>query len=625
MTSQHSRNPFVTPALCPVIISASRLGRASLIVLFAMLSPVLVLAPMPVLAQDLLARPPAAAAPITAPPAPEGESGRQQRTVDLAGHYMVAAANPLAAEAGRQILRQGGSAVDAAIAIQLVLALVEPQSSGLGGGGFFLHFDAGSGVTTSYDGRETAPAAARPDRFLGPDGTPLEFPVAVVGGLSVGVPGLPRLLQVAHQRHGRLPWSGLFDSAIRLSTDGFPVSPRLNTLLTREEALRADPAARALYYRDSMAGKLEAVPVSHRLRNTELAATLRLLAEQGADAFYAGAVAADIVKAVTGHPTNPGDMTLADLAAYQVREREVVCGDYRRYRLCGMGPPSSGGIAVAQILAMMEPMDVAAYRRDPVPVVHRFAEAGRLAYADRALYLADPDFHKVPVRGLLDRGYLAGRAALITDRSMGTASAGEPPWREGRLFAPSDGVEHGTSHISVIDGQGNAVAFTTTIEDGFGARVMTRGFLLNNQLTDFSFRPDENGVPVANRVEPGKRPRSSMAPTLVFDRDGGLVASLGSPGGSAIINYTAKTLIGLLDWQLDPQEAVDLPNFGSRNGPTELEQGTEAEGWAVPLEQRGHAVRLMVQTSGTQALVRGPDGGLLGGADSRREGVAVGD
>ncbi|MBP1804406.1 gamma-glutamyltransferase [Rubellimicrobium aerolatum] len=553
--------------------------------------------------------------------APEVATGRSPRAGGEATEQMVAAANPLAAQAGLDILRAGGSAVDAAIAVQLVLNLVEPQSSGLGGGAFLLHWDEGRRALVSLDGRETAPTAATPDRFLGPDGAPMEFMAAVVGGRSVGVPGTPRLLEEAHRRWGRLPWARLFDPAIRLAEEGFAISPRLAGSLAQEEVLADDPRARALFYTADGTPKAAGA----RLTNPAFAATLRRLAAEGADAFYAGAIARDIVSTVAGHPTNPGDMTLADLGGYRVVEREPVCGDYRAYRVCGMGPPSSGAVAIQQILGVIEPADMAALGPGP-EAVHRFAEAGRLAFADRARYLGDPDFVAVPLRGLLDEGYLAGRAALIDPaRSMGEAEAGEPPFRQGGRFAPSDGPENGTSHISVVDRDGNAVSMTTTIEAGFGARLMTAGgFLLNNELTDFAFLPEEEGQPVANRVEPGKRPRSSMAPTLVFDAHGRLYVVAGSPGGSQIIGFVAKTLVGILDWGLDPQAAVDLPNFGSRNGPTELEAGTEAEGWAAALEALGHEVSVAEMTSGIQAIVVTPEG-LAGGADSRREGVAIGD
>jgi gamma-glutamyltranspeptidase / glutathione hydrolase len=554
-------------------------------------------------------------------PAPEGATGRAKRAADTATKYMVAAANPLAASAGREILRAGGSAIDAAVAVQLVLNLVEPQSSGIGGGAFILHWDKDKRSLAALDGRETAPAAAKPDRFLGPDGKPLKFMEAVVGGRSVGVPGTVRLLETAHKRWGKLPWAQVIEPAIRLADDGFAISPRLNGLLGQETALKSDTLARAYFYQEDGSPK----PIGTILKNPAFAETLRAIARGGADAFYGGPIAEDIVATVTKHPTNPGDMTLDDLKGYAVVERTPVCGPYRVYKLCGMGPPSSGAIAIQQILSVLETKDLARSGLGP-EAAHWMAEAGRLAYADRALYLGDPGFVNVPVQGLIDGGYLKSRAGLVSpDKSMGRAKPGEPPFQKTFRFAPSEAYEFGTSHISVIDSDGNAVSMTTTIEDGFGARIMTKGgFLLNNELTDFSFAPTEEGKPVANRVEGGKRPRSSMAPTIVFDAFDRLYVVTGSPGGSQIINYVAKTLVGLLDWKLDPQQAVDLPNFGSRNGPTELEKGTEAEGWKAALEAKGHEVRLIDMTSGIQAIVVTP-AGFVGGADTRREGVAIGD
>jgi gamma-glutamyltranspeptidase / glutathione hydrolase len=563
--------------------------------------------------------PPSVHAQLTTP-APEAPAGRVAKHAVVATRDMVAAGNPLAAQAGREILAAGGSAVDAAVAVQLVLNLVEPQNSGIGGGAFLVHWN-GSNVVT-LDGREIAPAAAKPERFLGTDGKPMPFYDAVVGGRSVGIPGTLRLLEAAHKRWGKLPWPQVVAPAIRLAAEGFAISPLLHSGLTQEKHLLNDPIARAYFYGED--GKPK--PVGTVLKNPAFARTLRDIAAKGADAFYTGDIAADIIASVTRHPTNPGDMTPEDLRGYKVEERAPVCGPYRTYRVCGMGPPSSGGIAILQMLSTLETQDMAAMKPSP-EAVHWVAEAGRLAFADRALFLADPAFVAVPVRGLTDPGYLKSRAGLVSpDKSMGQAKAGDPPYQRTEFrFAPSDGIEFGTSHISIVDRDGNAVAMTTTIEDGFGARIMTRsGFLLNNELTDFNFAPLEDGKPVANRVEAGKRPRSSMAPTLVFDADNKLHAVVGSPGGSQIIPYVTKTLVGILDWKLDPQAAVDLPNFGSRNGPTEIEAGTEAETWKSALEAMGHQVRAVEMQSGIQAIVVGPNG-LTGGADSRREGVAIGN
>jgi gamma-glutamyltranspeptidase / glutathione hydrolase len=559
--------------------------------------------------------------------APEAAVGRAaDRPPVHARRHMIAAANPLATAAGLEMLRAGGTATDAAVAAQLVLTLVEPQSSGLGGGAFLVHFDPAvapdAGGLTTYDGRETAPAAAKPDRFMKADGSAMAFREAVVGGRSVGTPGTVKLSAHAHARHGRLPWARLFEPAIKLAEEGFPVSPRLHGLLANEAALKSDPVAAAYFYQPDGAPW----PVGHILKNPELAATLKSIAAQGEQAFYAGPTAAALVAKVTGDPINPGDLTLADLADYQIIERPPVCAAYRVYQVCGMGPPSSGAVAVGQILGALEPLDMAALKPLSAESVHWFAEAGRLAFADRGRYLADPAFVNVPINGLLDKGYIKSRAALLSpDKSVGVAKPGEPPQRHGRLYAPQpEQAEYGTSHISVIDGDGRAVSMTTTIEDAFGARRMVGGFLLNNELTDFSFKPEDGGLPVANRVEPGKRPRSSMAPTIVFDGAGKLYAVVGSPGGSSIINYVAKTLVALLDWGMDPQAAVAYPNMGSRNGPTEVEAGTPLVGPAAALEAKGHTVKALDLTSGTQAIVVKADG-LWGGADPRREGVALGD
>lgn len=577
-------------------------------------------------AAAMLALAPAAALAQLAPPqpaAPEAATGRAaERPPVHAKRHMIAAANPLATEAGLAMLRAGGGAADAVIATQMVLTLVEPQSSGIGGGAFVVHFDPAAGGLTTYDGRETAPAAAKPDRFLKPDGAPFSFREAVVGGRSVGVPGTVKLMAHLHAKHGRLPWAKLFEPAIKLAEEGFPVSPRLNGLLALETALKSDPTAAAYFYQPDG----QPWPVGHILKNPELANTLRAVADQGEKAFYQGALAAALVDKVTKDPIAPGDLTLADLAAYKVEERPALCAPYRVYTICGMGPPSSGAVAVRQILGVLETADPVGLKLDPVAAVHWLSEAGRLAFADRGRYLADPAFVNVPVKGLMDGGYLKSRAALVDPaKSMGAAKPGEPPWREGRAYAPQPAQpEFGTSHVSVVDGDGRAISMTTTIEDAFGARRMVGGFLLNNELTDFSFKPEDGGQPVANRVEASKRPRSSMAPTIVFDKDGKLYAVVGSPGGSAIINYVAKTLTALLDWGLDPQAAVAYPNFGSRNGPTELEAGTSVAALAPALEAMGHAVKVLDLTSGTQAIVVKPDG-LWGGADPRREGVALGD
>ncbi|MEW5889420.1 MAG: gamma-glutamyltransferase [Pseudomonadota bacterium] len=564
----------------------------------------------------------ALAAAADAPQQPEGASGYTSKEAVSARRFMVASANPLATDAGYEILGRGGSAIDAAIAVQMVLNLVEPQSSGIGGGAFLVHYSGRERRLTTYDGRETAPAAARPERFLGADGKPVKFYDAVVGGKSVGVPGLLRALDLAHRRHGRLPWAELFQPAIRLAQEGFAVSPRLATLLAKEKYLQRQKAARR-YFHNPDGSPLQA---GQRLRNPEFAATLRAIAQGGADAFYRGDIARDIVASVAGAPDNPGDLTLEDLAAYRAVEREPVCGGYRGYKVCGMGPPSSGAVTVLQILGILERFSLKSAPPVSLMAVHLFSEAGKLAYADRGLYLADPDFVDVPVRGLLARDYLAQRAALIRyGAAMTKAQPGMPAMKETAWLGQDEPLElPATSHISVVDAYGNALAMTTTIEDAFGSRLMVRGFLLNNELTDFSFAPEEDGRPVANRIEARKRPRSSMAPTIVFDAKGRLCAVLGSPGGSQIINYVAQALVGLIDWQLDPAQAAALPHYGSRNGPTELEQGTAAAALADSLKLLGHDVRIMEMTSGTHIIRRQGDK-WRGAADPRREGTARGE
>ncbi len=539
-----------------------------------------------------------------------------------AKRHMIAAANPLAARAGRDILRAGGSAVDAAIAAQMVLNLVEPQSSGIGGGGFLMHFSADSGDIAAYDGRETAPAAANSYMFLDGRGKPRAFFDAAVGGLSVGVPGLLRMLELAHREHGRLPWGRLFEPAIGLAEKGFPVSRRLRAMIARDRHLKTFAAATATFY--DADGKPPSVGT--RLVNKALAGTLRAVAEGGADAFYEGPIARDIAWTVNNARRNPAKMTVADIAAYEAKKRQPVCLPYRRWLVCGMAPPSSGGITTLQILGILETFDLASMAPASLQAVHLIAEASRVAFADRNTYIADSDFIPVPTAGLLDPAYLSLRARAISpSASMGKAEPGMPGVGAGRPPAPG-GAQAGasTTHLSVIDADGNTAALTSSIESAFGARLMVRGFLLNNQLTDFAFRPHLDAVPVANRAEPGKRPRSSMAPTLVFDAAGRMVMALGSPGGSRIIGYVAKTIVAALDWNLNIQEAIDLPHFVNRNGRTELEAQTALADLQKPLEALGHTVRLRPMTSGLHAIMVTAEG-LAGGADRRREGVALGD
>jgi len=583
------------------------------------------------------------------PSQPEGASQITEKSGWATRTYAVAAANPLATDAGRQVLAAGGSAVDAAIAVQMVLTLVEPQSSGIGGGAFLLHFDGQR--SQAFDGRETAPAGVTPALFLDADGKPMKFIDAVVGGRAVGVPGTVRMLALAHAQHGKLPWATLFAPAIQLATRGFKVSPRLATLLTSELNLAKDPVAAAYFY--DFQGK--PWPAGHLLRNPELAAVLQGIADQGPDALLTGEVARAMVAKVRQHPTNPGTLSLQDLQDYKAVVREPLCFDYavqprastaaaKSYSICGMPPPSSGAIAIGQILGMLNRT-----LADQLPLaqglpsadwLHLYTESARLAFADRAQFLGDPAFVQAPAgrwESLLEPAYLASRAQRIdaspAGKSMKTAQPGNPGNLQTSYAPMPDQPEYGTSHISIVDAFGNALAMTTTIEDGWGARQMVNrgvglsgGFLLNNELTDFSFTPNgADGKPVANRVEPGKRPRSSMAPTLVFDRQTGrLLMSAGSPGGALIIHFTAKTLYGTLNWGLNAQQAINLPNFASLNGPTLLETNRFPAATVDALKAREHAVTEIPMVSGLQAIERTAQG-YFGGADPRREGIVLGD
>ena len=595
-----------------------------------------------------------------APLQPEIATGFTSKTEVVTQRFAVAAAHPLATQAGLEMLQAGGSAVDAAVAVQMVLGLVEPQSSGLGGGAFLLH--AAGGQVQVFDGRETAPAAVTEDALLDDSGQPLAFHKAVVGGRAVGTPGVLHMLAQAHQQHGVLPWSRLFEPAIRLARQGFAISPRLHAQLKADAYLRLDPAARAYFYQADAkaAGPVAPHPVGHVLRNPELAEVMQRIATEGVSAFYSGEVAQAMVDKVRQHTTNPGHLQLSDLRFYQSKVRAPLCFDYlatptagsvqhwlahettdvsaRVYRVCGAPPPSSGAIAMGQILGMLAHTSAAEQawpaRGPDATWLHTYHEASRLAFADRAQYVADPDFVSAPGDDwmtLLRPDYLQSRAQLIKPQAAQRVAPGEPVPRAAQAFSVmAEQPEMGTSHVSIVDAQGRALAMTTSIEDAFGARQMVKGFLLNNELTDFSFVPrDAQSRPVANRVQPGKRPRSSMSPTLVFDQaTGQLRMSVGSPGGPMIIHFTTKTLVGVLQQGWSPQAAVDSPNFGSVGGPLVLEQGRFTSSTVEALRARGTEVRTQALTSGVHGVMRQQRDGKavwVSVADPRREGVALGE
>jgi gamma-glutamyltranspeptidase / glutathione hydrolase len=537
----------------------------------------------------------------------------------LAENWMISVANPLAAEVGAAVLKAGGSAADAMVAVQAVLGLVEPQSSGLGGGAFLVWYDAGTGQLSTLDGRETAPLAATPRLFQDADGAPLKFFDAVVGGRSVGTPGTPALMAVAHRRWGRAPWSALLRPAIALAEGGFIVSPRLAGLIARDKERLSRFAPTADYFLpDGIA-----LRAGDRLRNAAYGATLRYLAENGGDSFYTGAIAADIVRTVTGAPGNPGLLSALDLSVYQVRERDPVCVSYRVYEVCGMGPPSSGALTVGQILGMLETRDLAALGADNPESWRLIGDASRLAFADRGRYMADSDFVPMPTAGLVDPAYLGARAGLLSGgKALSEVAPGTPAFDHALNWADGEAIElPSTSQISIVDSYGNALSMTTTIENAFGSRLMVRGFLLNNELTDFSFRSQRDGVPVANRVEPGKRPRSSMSPTIVM-QDGAPALIIGSPGGSRIIGYVATAIIAWADWGMNVQQAVAMPHAINRFGTYDLEAETTATGMQKDLQAMGYEVNIRALNSGLQAIAIGD--GLQGGADPRREGIALG-
>ena len=539
----------------------------------------------------------------------------------VATHEMVVAAHPLAVDAGLNVLERGGTAIDAMVAVQMVLNLVEPQSSGIGGGAFLLYHDAQTQSLISLDGREFAPQRADETLFLDDDGKPRRWFDVVPGGLSVGVPGTLALMDDAHARFGRLEWDTLFEQAIALATNGFRVSPRLSKSLDGYGGKRLQQFTKASDYFFPNGRPLQPGDL---LKNPQFVETLRTIQRDRGESFYRGQIAGEIVASVKESVLNAGLMDREDLAAYQTIERTPVCSQYRGHQICGMGPPSSGGVTVAQILGILEFFNLEMLGPDHPMTWHLFVEAGKLAFADRNLFLADPDFTEAPIDALLASEYLRNRAALIDlNRAMAVpVTAGTPVETVSLSPDTTDGLP-GTSHVSIIDRDGNAVSLTTTIESGFGSGLFTSGFLLNNELTDFSFRPQKNGKPVANRVEPRKRPRSSMAPTIIYGPDGSLKYVLGSPGGSRIISYVAQTIVALIDFDMSPQEAVNQGRISSRNGSIDIEKGTEMMAFGSALMSKGNAVKARDLNSGIHVIKVEPDQ-LTGGADPRREGIARG-
>ena len=555
--------------------------------------------------------------------APENGTATSAPRTDIhARHWMVSAANPHAAKAGADILQQGGNAIDAMVAVQTMLGLVEPQSSGLGGGAFLVYYDAQNGTLTTLDGRETAPLDATPTLFQDDNGEPLKFYDAVVGGRSVGTPGTPALLKTAHEKWGQLDWPVVLSPAIARADAGFAVSERLASLIAADqEKLSRDPTARNYFFNSNGTP----IAAGTTLRNPDYAATLRDLAQHGTENFYYGSIARDIVAKIKGATWNPGVLSMRDFANYQVKERQPVCAEYRGYDVCGMGPPSSGALTVGQILGLIEPYDIATLGPNAAESWRLIGDASRLAFADRGRYMADIDFVPMPLSGLLDKDYLGERSKLLTSkRSLDNVEAGLPSFSHAMNLADDEAIElPSTSHFSIVDSYGNVVSMTTTIENGFGSRLMVNGFMLNNELTDFSFRTHKDGVPIANRLEPGKRPRSSMAPTIVM-KDGKPFIAVGSPGGSRIIGYVAQSLIAMIDWNMSPQEAINMPHLVNRFGTFDVEAGTPATSLAPELEAMGFKTSIQDLNSGIHAIMITEDT-LIGGADPRREGLVIGN
>ncbi|WP_333973279.1 gamma-glutamyltransferase [Alteromonas mediterranea] len=550
---------------------------------------------------------------------PEAATGYVEKQAFEAKDYMVVAANPYASWAGKNILEKGGSAIDAAVAVQSMLSLVEPQSSGIGGGAFILYWDNKNKVLHTFDGRETAPKAVNSHWFI-QGNKPMRWIDAVVGGKSVGVPGAVKALEMAQKEFGKLPWNTLFDDSIKTAEDGFKVSPRLAKLVALDyhPGLKTFPASSTYFFPAGLPLKEGTVK-----KNRKLAKTLKGIAEKGSDYLLKGEVAEKIVKAVNNAEINPGQMTLEDLANYEPVKREPVCGLYHEKRICGMAPPSSGGVNVYQILKMLEGFDLSQYAPDSVEFANLYTQASALSYADREKFIADSDFTNLPFAAMINTAYLERRAESISvDKEWRRKRAGNP-YADANVALGTSMELPNTSHVSIVDKEGNAVSMTTSIEFMFGSGIMVEGFLLNNQLTDFSFSPTKNRFPVPNRVEPGKRPRSAMSPTMVFDKEGNLEVVVGSPGGSRIVSYVAQTLIGVLDFGLDIQQAINLPKITNRNDYTALEKGTPIAELEAPLKALGHNVKVVDLNSGLHGI-QFKSGKLIGGADPRREGIAVG-
>lgn len=555
--------------------------------------------------------------------APEYTISYQKKAAVYGKKLMVSTANPHATKVGFHIIKRGGNAVDAAVAIQMVLNLVEPQSSGIGGGLFLLFYDHKTKKLVAVDGRETAPKDIDPHLFLDAKGKPMKRLKALVGGKSVGTPGTLAALYLIHQKHGKLPWQDLFKPAINLAQNGFEVSFRLNGLLKMfSEGLFQSPRAKKYFY---LADGMTPVETGTVLKNPELAKTFQTLANKGIKPFYDGKIAQNIVSTVRNAPVNPGYLSLQDLKTYQAKIRQPICLLYREFKVCGMPPPTSGAVAVLQILGILENFDLKKHHPTSLQAIHMVAEASKLAFADRAQYLADPDFIPVPVKALLNKAYLKQRAALIKDKSMGKAHAGTVNKDQTHLWSDDTSPEFpSTTHFSIIDAEGNALAVTSTLENGFGSTLMTDGFLLNNELTDFSFVSEKNGKKIANRIEPGKRPRSSMSPMIVFDKNGDVLLTIGSAGDVFIISAVTQVILGVLDWGLNIQEAIDQPHYADNNHGLFLEKKTALEKYKKPLEKLGHRVKLFDLNSGLHGIMV-TEAGLVGGADPRREGVAMGE